>query len=404
MKIALIGDMQYKNGEQEILRRYMTQIASWQPDLAVFMGDMGPDGLRGTKEGMQDCKSLFDLLPCETIALLGNHDVEYRPDSPSRAYTPEKWRQEVFGGETPWRAVEKDGFLILCLSVERQPEEMLLSQHALYSSPEQLSWARETLAAHKKLPTIVISHAPVAGSGLRCCPPVHHRATDAFMGQNFDPFSWKDLLAENPQVLLWCSAHFHMGHGYARAVSMRANTAHVSCGVPASCARDATRQTRLLEIKDGCAELYTMDHMQNGLVSHDLTLRAGEQLPESPHDILIGDDHALRVWEAHAIGRFYIATQAGRLWEYDCALEELSGALCTDEAVQEVSVFCGRIFVRTQEGCFSVPADSALRFRRLSGYAPQLRCGENAMPDRPLRSAPFTLRTEPEGEYIGLGR
>ena len=400
MKIALIGDLQYQQGEQESIRKYMTQIAAWQPELAVSMGDMGTGEMRGAKEAMLECRSFFDILPCETVTLLGNHDVEYRPDAKSRAYLPEQWRKEVFGTDVPWRAVEAEGFLLLCLSIERQSEELFLSPNALYLSPEQTAWARAILAVHKDMPTIIISHSPVAGSGLRCCPPVHHRATDAFMGQNFDPCIWKTILDENPQIFMWCSAHFHMGHAYARAVTVRGTTTHVSCGVMCSCARDDTRQTRLLELKDGCVQLYTMDHLQNGLLSHDMTVCPGGKLPETEHSLLIGADKALKIWDCPALGRVYIATQGGRLWEYDHALEERTGTLCLDEYAREVCVFCSRIYVRTSKGCFSVAIDSHQRFCRLGGFTPQEKRPETDLPAKPLPSLRFSAKQEAEGEYI----
>lgn len=410
MKIALIGDLQYKHGEQETLRGYMAQIASWQPDLAVFLGDMGPDGMRGTKEGMLDCRGLFDLLPCETIALLGNHDVEYRPDSKTRFHRPEQWRREVFGSETPWRAVRTERFQILCLSTERQPEETLLTQHALYSSEEQYQWARAQLESHPALPTIILSHAPVAGSGLRCCPPVHHAATDAFMGQNFDPKMWTQLLRDHKQIFLWASAHFHMGHGYDRAITDRGGVVHASCGVMCSCSRDGTRQTRLMEtLPGGTVRLLTMDHLAGGTVAQDAEVYPDGRSPRGrfcapdAQEILIGDDHAVAAWDSPETGRVFIATQAGRLWEYDRNLSDLTGTLCVGEQTNGAALNGGRIFVQGASGVFSADANAPTRFLRLSGFVPQERRAEEAMPEEGLlHPIAFTTHRESEGEYVTL--
>lgn len=408
MKIALIGDMQYRPGEEPVVFSYMEQLAAWGPELAVSLGDMGSGRMAGTKEAMAQCRAFFDTLPCETIALLGNHDVEFRPDDDTALREQEKWHAEVFGCDRPYRAVKIGEVLLLCLSVERQPQELLLSQHALYSSREQLCWAREQLRAHKG-PAIVLSHAPVAGSGLRCCPPVHHAATDAFMGQDFDPWAWRELLKENPQIVLWGSAHFHMGHGYERAITVREETTHVSCGVMCSCARDGTRQTRLMEIRqDGHILLCTMDHLKGGEISPDAEIVPGKGVISgdfgTPKDgeFLIGEDRALRAWDAPELGRAYIATEAGRLWEYDRELRELTGTLCSGEQARSVSVYCGRIYVQTESGCFSVPADSQQRFMRLSGFVPQERRAEEAAEQAALSPIGFTTFAAPEGEYVRL--
>jgi len=407
MKIALIGDLQYKPGEEQTVFSYMEQVRAWQPELAVSLGDMGSGRQAGTKEAMLQCRAFFDTLPCETVVLLGNHDVEYRPDEDTRLREQEKWHAEVFAQEKPYRAVHCGDTLLLCLSVERQPQELLLSQHALYSSAEQLSWAREQLAAHMG-PVIVLSHAPVAGSGLRCCPPVHHAATDAFMGQNFDPWAWRDLLDDHPNIRLWGSAHFHMGHAYERAITVRNGATHLSCGVMCSCARDNTRQTRLMELMpDGRILLSTMDHLAGGEISQDAVLMpdsslSGRYYAPSEHEFLIGEDRALRVWDAPALGRVYIATESGRLWEYDRALQELTGTICSGEKAVDLSVFCGRIYVQTDSGCFSVPIDSDQRFHRLSGFVPRLERPEDALPAPSLPILPFQTLSAPEGEYILL--
>ncbi|MDO4739956.1 MAG: metallophosphoesterase [Eubacteriales bacterium] len=402
MRIALIGDLQYRKGEEAAVEKYMEQIAAWKPELAVSMGDMGSGREAGTKEAMLQCRAFLDRLPCETIVLLGNHDVEYRPDDDTRLRRQEEWYTEVFGAEKPYAAWECAGAFLLCMSAQRQPQELLLSQHALYASPEQMDWAGRQLRAHRDRPTIVLSHAPCAGSGLRCCPPVHHAATDAYMGQNFDPHAWRRLLKENPQIFLWGSAHFHMGHGYARAITVRDGTTHFSCGVMCSCARDGTRQTRLMEIEeDGAVALYTMDHLAGGKITRDARIRAGDTAQEQ-RSVLIGEDKALCAWDAPALRRSYIATQAGRLWEYDEELQELTGMLCAGEHAQALSVFCGRIYVQTEEGVFSVPMDSQQRFARLSGFVPRCERKEKALPCEPLATRAFRTQREAEGEYIEL--
>ena len=55
MRIALIGDLQYKPGEDAEIAGRMRQVAAQKPDLAVFLGDMGCNGATGTLAGMTAC-------------------------------------------------------------------------------------------------------------------------------------------------------------------------------------------------------------------------------------------------------------------------------------------------------------------------------------------------------------
>ena len=408
MRLALIGDLQYVPGEEAELRRFLGQVNAWRPDFAVSLGDMGPSGERGTRKGFAESAAVLREVDCPKAVLLGNHDVEYRPDAPF-GREPAAWYPEAFGREVPWQAVEMDGVFLLCVSIERQPRETFFTQHALYLSDAQFAWAREQLVAHRDWPTVVVSHAPLAGSGLRCVPFVHSAATDAYLDHTFDALRWKELARENPQIRLWCSAHFHMGHEYRAAIAQREGIVHVSCGVPCSCARDGTRETRLLEIAGGEAHILTLDHLA-GAIREDARVPMngpgahGGLYEPAPGEILLGEDRALTVWDCPQRGRAFIATEYGKLWEYDRALGELTGAVCRKTPVAAVAVERDRLFFATALGdVFSVGRDDRERFEVRGGYGAQALRAERALPAGRLGSVPFTRRTEREEEYILLG-
>lgn len=408
MRIALIGDLQYAPGEDGQIREYIHQVNGTNPNFAVFMGDMGCHGRTGTAEGMRACRDFLAELRCPVAALMGNHDVEYRPDDPM-ARTPDKWYAELFGREHPWQALERDGVFLLCLSVERQPEETLYTQHALYASDEQYRWAKAQLESHRSMPTVVFSHAPVAGSGLRCFPPIHSAATDAHMDHTFDALRWRELIRENPQIRAWCSAHFHMGHDYDAAIVHRDGVVHISAGVLTSAARDGSRHTRILDVNEECAIISTLNHLENGLRKDaSIPMMSGER-PEGrisiglQDELLLGEDKIRNAFTCPKWNRAYVSTEKGKLWEFDRALQEISGAICLEQPVHALSQEADRLYVETEHGeIFSIRKDDGGRFERLSGYVPQRKQIETALRGRCLPKMEYTIREAREGEYILL--
>lgn len=407
-RIVLIGDLQYAAGEEERIRKHMEQINSLKPDFAVFMGDMGCHGKTGSKEGMQACREFFSILDCSVVVLMGNHDVEYRPDDPI-VREPETWYRMLFGRDHPWQAWETEEAFILCLTIERQPEETLRTQHALYVSDKQFEWAKAQLESHQDRPTIIFSHAPVAGSGLRCCPPIHSAATDAHLDHAFNALKWRKLMKENPQIRLWCSAHFHMGHDYDTAIVSDKTTVHVSVGVLTSAARDGSRDTRAIDLANGQATVMTLDHWENTLRKDAVVPLSGNIPPQGrmairrADEILLGEDHIRAAFAFRDWGRAYVITDGDMLWEYDRELQEITGAICCKRPVHALAIQDKRLYVEMKNGAmFSVDMDDPGRFDRLSGYVSQKVRTEKMLADPKLPAAEYSVRSTREGEYVQL--
>lgn len=406
MKIALIGDLQFEPEEEERLSARMEQVKEQEPDLAVFLGDMGCNARLGSREGAQSAKKLLDRLERPVIALLGNHDVEYRPESGERP-APLQWYDETFGGR-PWRAVETEEALLLCLSVEPQPRESWLTRHSLYVSEEQFAWAREQLEKHPEKPTILFTHAPMAGSGIRCCPPIHSAATDAYLDHSYQALRWKKLARENPQIRAWCSAHFHMGHDYPAALTWAEDTLHISCGVASSAARDGCRQTRFLELGEGKLIVSTLTHDQEGGLRRDATLnlrgkrqKPAEAFQRDENEIAVGVDEAVRVFALPERGKLYLATKEGKLWEYDRELGELEGALRLHASVERLAFAQERLYWQEESGeAFSVSLADRARFERLSEYPTQRARREETIPSACLPTLAFSQRSRREGTCV----
>lgn len=408
MRVALIGDLQYAQGEEPKIFNYLEQIREQKPDMAVFMGDMGCNGQLGSLEGMLAVSKMLTRLECPVAALMGNHDVEYRPDD-VQLRSPEHWYTECFGRKQPWQAIETEEALLLCVSVERQPEKTYLTQHALFVSEEQFSWLETQLKEHSHKPTILLTHAPMAGSGVRCCPPIHSAATDAHLDHSFQAMRWKRLAQKNPQLRAWCSAHFHMGHNYPSALTWAERVLHISCGVLTSAARDGTRQTRFLELQgDGRLNVLTLDHLRPKILHQDTMLEmTGERrapreaVIRNKKEIFLGEDKALLVFTLPERKKLFLTTTKGKLWEYDCELDELLGALRLNKTVKQMAYLDERVFWEETNGSvFSVSARERARFERLSGYYPQKIRQEKTVPMQKMRQISFIQRHTQEGWYV----
>lgn len=410
MRIAVIGDLQLSPEEHDQLAQYIHQVNQQSPDLAVFMGDMGYHGRTGSLEGMQVARQMLSQLACPFIPLMGNHDVEYLPgEQPVR--TPEQWYAQVFGCSQNRYAVVEKNVLLLCVSVERQPADQLLTRHGLYVSDEQFRWVESQLQMHSDKPAILFTHAPMAGSGIRCCPPTHSAATDAYQDHNYAPERWKSLARQYPQIRAWCSAHFHMGHHYPTALTWAENVLHISCGVMTSAARDRSRQTRILDITDdGMLVVSTLDHLHGAALTTDaeMPLSGERTVPPEVHahalrDVAIGADRALKVFSLPEMHRFFVTTEQGKLWEYDSALGEILGALRRNASVQRMGWDKERFFWQEDSGdVYAVSSVDRARFDVLDGFAPQNIRKETSMPDDWLKQVSFEQVEFPEGWHVLL--
>ena len=100
----------------------------------------------------------------------GNHDLEGFEDFETDELNLAGWR-EVFGQHHHW-AVRAGSHLLIGLSTTRF-RAASGSCHEVFIDDAQLAWFAATLAANRDMPTLVFSHAPPAGSGLRTLPAVH---------------------------------------------------------------------------------------------------------------------------------------------------------------------------------------------------------------------------------------
>lgn len=405
MRIAFIGDLQYWKAEVENLEYKMKQISLHRPDLAVVMGDFGGSKMRSV-EGLEETKAHVDLIGCPWQAIMGNHDVEYNSEY-MIDYDPEATFRKVFGKE-PYYAEVIDGVFLLCLSIERQPLDTLRTIHAVYVSDKQYEWARAQLKAHEGMPTVFVTHAHIAGCGIRCDRPLHTSATDTFLEQTFKPERWQSLIKEFPQIKVWCSAHLHMGHDYDSAITYRDGVMHVSCGVMTCCTRDESANTRFIDINNGILNVLTLDHNNDKELIHDATLDLNKNEPPAGRfyapkkgEILIGaDDNPAAVYKHPSLDRYFVATQKNLLWEYDGELWDFTGTLAYEKKVKSLSAEGNRLYMEYANGeIASIDLKSRKRWQ-YTDHINQDSRKEEKLCGTCLSSVPFKTRDSKEGIYV----
>lgn len=409
MRIALIGDLQYGSAEEEQLDLKFSQISALKPDFAVIMGDFGGPHINSL-QGFEDTRKIADSLCCDYTVILGNHDVEYRVGCYG-SFDPIGSVRQVFGTE-PYFSAVMNGVLIICITCEPQPPEGMRTVNAVYVSEEQYKLIRQRLSENPDIPTIIISHPPLAGSGLRLSPPLHCAATDTYLDQTFDCLRWQRLTEEFPQIRVWCSAHLHLGHDYTSAITEKCGVYHVSCGVMTRCSRDGSKHTRIIDITDdGKLLVSTVDHNKNGELRADAVIdlkckepTSGVFVHASRGEVLLGNDNPKALWRCAELDRYYIYTENGLLWEYLCELDDLSGAITFNTEVSELYFDGENLVLGYGDGSASaVAANSADRFQRIGSFSHQIITEAESAGLSPLLRCDYSVRREKEGLYINLG-
>ena len=405
MRIALVGDLQYWSIEEENIIPKMKEIGSLEPDFAVIMGDTG--GPKCTSiDGYRDTAELAKNLKCPYHLIFGNHDVECCPEEYDNFY-PEADYKEIFGSNH-YRSFVLNGVLLICISVEKQPKEMMRTVHGVYVSDEQFKWVENELISHKGMPTVIIAHAPVIGNGFRCFRPMHTSSQDTYLDHTYNAKRWPALLKNYPQIKAWCSAHFHMGHDYDTAITYKYGVTHISCSVITD-SRDGSCQTRIMDITDDQKILVsTFDHSENTFKQDaviDLTVTekpSGRVAVPIQGEILLGDDEPVNCWCFEKLGRYFISTKNKVLWDYDYDTNEFLGALTLEHFVDELYVSGDRLIMCYEGKVGSVDVNSRDRFDCMAAFAPQKLVIEDSIYGTPLPRVEFTTRLAKEGLYISV--
>ena len=310
LNLAVIGDLHLEpaslgqwEGAREQLRAALCD-EDGRPLANARVVQLGDLGAYAAKPGSRACFAvassfLAGFAPLPFSLVTGNHDLEGFDDFASDAENLAAWR-ETFGQHHFW-AVRAGGHLLVGLSTTRF-RDAPGSCHEVFIDDAQLAWFAATLAANRDVPTLVFSHAPPAGSGLRTLPAVHVKNRCAWLNHGQENrLVFSELAATNPQVSgprsllrslaaarvvdmcrpahsplssqlkLWFSGHFHLSQDYADSLNVCGECTFVQVGVIGSSAsRDGRSHSRLLRADAQGFSLFTVDHNRGGALRLDM--------------------------------------------------------------------------------------------------------------------------------------
>lgn len=318
----------------------MDDIRSVHPDLVVVMGDFGSNRQMGEPEAIRKAYGFLKKTGAPVLPLLGNHDLQYEIGSGVIPHgVMEKTVRQCFRVEDTFFVREYEDFRLFGVSLDSWDRQPPLSRNECHVSDEHFRWIEGKLAERPGVPVVMLTHAPPMGCGLRSIPNMHVRATNAYMDQNTDPLRWIGL-TEHPEILLWLSAHYHIGHDHPDSLVTRNGVTYALTGVHGGITRDGSRQSRVLDIRDGAMRLYTLDHIRRHLretpdwqgwmrpaVAARMGMRCRVLPPHRPNWAESLGPLGAGGIQALSGGHLLISTADHYLWEADPEWEVLLGTL-----------------------------------------------------------------------------
>ncbi|MDF2963286.1 MAG: calcineurin-like phosphoesterase [Paenibacillus sp.] len=360
MRIAVLGDFHLHEQHMDVSEAAMLDIAKTGADLVVALGDFGSNRVIGSPEGIKQALPLLGLTRTRVRPLLGNHDLQRETgvgDDIQPAGTMEGFMLEAFRLSRSYEVEEYEDFRLFFLCCELQPPESCYQIQECYISSEQYGWIQVKLRERPGVPAIVFSHAPPLGSRLRTVPDVHVRATNSYLDHNHEVHRWIQLVEQSDDLLLWCSAHYHVGHHYPDSIVTVYGTAFVNTGTHGLATRDGKRHTRIIDTRGKTISVSTLDHEERAVKSVADWESSGSNKQDSPSVISISGRSGSRlqleqVWtttlgDASPIPGCmvmkdtelcFIADEDGYLWEVMSRYGAVIGSLHGGEPVRAIAL------------------------------------------------------------------
>lgn len=267
MRIAILGDYHINADHLHYTTQAMEDIKGVSPDLVVPLGDFGSNEVIGSVEGLEQGHKYLSMIGAPIRPILGNHDLERESGVGVQPKgTIEQALRQLYHLEASHGVIELEYARLFFLSSQAIPEDDCYHIQECYTS-DQYEWTQQKLRERPDVPVIVFSHAPPVGSGLRTVPQVHVRDTNAYLDQNHQPYKWVELYRNHPQIMMWFSAHYHLGHDYPDSDAERFGTHFFMTGVHGIATRDGKRQTRIIDLQPNEITVRTLDHEARALRS-----------------------------------------------------------------------------------------------------------------------------------------
>src|SRR5690606_2766236 len=107
---------------------------------------------------------------------------------------------------------------------------------------------------------------------------------NAYLSQNHDPDRWLHLVERFPEIVMWFSAHYHLGHTYPDSFTFRNGTWFFMTGVHSTATRDGSRQSRVIDVTADRVIVRTLCHNARAIDDRYEWTHAGA-LPSMIQDI-----------------------------------------------------------------------------------------------------------------------
>jgi len=204
--IVLLGDPHLPGKFLDQKEAVIQDINQWNDvSMVVALGDLCQE--TGSKHEYDAVHTFFSTLQKPLYVINGNHDYMYADTldekghhyKAPRAIQMEKLHdfQTLFHLPKPYYSLIKEHYLLLFLSADNPNYLTALSE-------EQRAWLHTTLKEHPLMPTIIFFHGPLENTLRTYNKKVN---TPQFIAQPKEAI--KEIIAANPQIFLWISAHTH---------------------------------------------------------------------------------------------------------------------------------------------------------------------------------------------------
>lgn len=342
MRIVVLGDFHMSRERLEVTSTAIQEINALNPDLVIPLGDYGPGKSIGSPEGLREAWECLSQIRAPLWPILGNHDLqEESGGTRTHGEMAAELRKYAPNG-SGFGFIEYEDFRLLMVTTDPQPQDSCWQVQECYVSPQQWEQIQQGLQQRRGVPVIVCSHAPPVGAKLRTVPRTHVRSTNAWLDQNHEPHKWAELYREYPEILLWFSAHYHLGHDHHDSMSEVYGTFFFQCQIHGIQTRDGTRQSRVIDIDDnGEVTIRSLDHLTGQLTETsrwdspanlwEMVARKKQILENPPSEaswfyVAEGAFLQKRV-VALPDNRLLLATDDGYCWEVDVARQFVVGSL-----------------------------------------------------------------------------
>lgn len=337
----------------EVTSTAMQEINALNPDLVIPLGDYGPGESIGSPEGLRAAWEYLSQIRAPLWPILGNHDLQ---EESAGTRTPGEMAAELHKYAPQgcgFGFIEYENFRLLMVTTDPQPRDSCWQIQECYVSPQQWEQIEQGLQQRRGVPVIVCSHAPPVGAKLRTVPRTHVRSTNAWLDQNHEPHKWAELYREYPEILLWFSAHYHLGHDHHDSISEVCGTFFFQCQIHGIQTRDGTRQSRVMDIDAGGeVTIRSLNHLTGQLTEvsrwdspanlREMVVRK-KQILENPTPgtswfyVAEGAFLPKRI-AALSDNRLLLATDDGYFWEVDVARQFVAGSLHVGEPLTGIAI------------------------------------------------------------------